>query len=232
MRDPPRDAAHPAATASRWLRGLGMNALFRPASGGAPKPMVLLLHGLPGSEHNFDLAQAIRRIGRNVLTLHLSRRLGIAGSFSLDHALADTEAAIAFPRLPETAARYRVDPQRLVVPGRSMDGFAAAWQGARDSALLAVKLLDALDIDADAQRLKRRRRRAGRVARRSRPCDRLDHRRKYRRQSAAPGRRMASPGAGPPPSPGDRCSPSRHATAWARPTPPSPIACGWCPARA
>ncbi|MFZ5746313.1 MAG: alpha/beta hydrolase family protein [Pseudomonadota bacterium] len=68
MRDPPRDAAHPAATASRWLRGLGMNALFRPASGGAPKPMVLLLHGLPGSEHNFDLAQAIRRIGRNVLT--------------------------------------------------------------------------------------------------------------------------------------------------------------------
>lgn len=154
--DPPRDAASPASNRALVVpsQGLGMNALFLLAAGDRPKPTVLLLHGLPGNERNFDLAQAIRRIGWNVLTFTYRGAWGSQGSFSLHHALADTEAAVAFLRLPETAARYRVDPQRIVVIGHSMGGFAAAWHAARDPGLLGVGLLDAWDMGADADRLR------------------------------------------------------------------------------
>lgn len=70
--DPPRDAAHPARNrqALNLSHGEGMNALFMLAAGAGPKPTMVLPHGLPGNEQNLDLAQAVRRAGWNVLTLH------------------------------------------------------------------------------------------------------------------------------------------------------------------
>lgn len=49
--DPVPDAAHPARNAQVLVpsQGAGMNALFFLASGEAPKPTVVLLHGLPGA---------------------------------------------------------------------------------------------------------------------------------------------------------------------------------------
>src|SRR4051794_29286866 len=70
--DNARDAKHPAATRQLLIPsgGVDMNALFFLAAGSGPKPTLLLLHGLPGNEQNLDLAQAIRRAGWNVLTMH------------------------------------------------------------------------------------------------------------------------------------------------------------------
>jgi predicted alpha/beta-fold hydrolase len=70
--DPARDAAHPARNRQVLIlsHGDGMNALFMLAAGAGPKPTMVLLHGLPGNEQNLDLAQAVRRAGWNVLTLH------------------------------------------------------------------------------------------------------------------------------------------------------------------
>ena len=56
---------------------------------------VVLLHGLPGNEQNLDLAQAIRRAGWNVLTLHYRGAWGSPGQFSLQHVLEDADAAVA-----------------------------------------------------------------------------------------------------------------------------------------
>jgi len=142
--DPPRDQAHPARNRQlvipsgpvrpelgRWAE---MNALFLLASGEGPKPTMLLLHGLPGNERNLDLAQAVRRAGWNVLTFTYRGAWGSEGTFSIQHAVDDTQAALGFLRLPQTAMDYGVDTSRIVVAGHSMGGYMAAHVGALDAA--------------------------------------------------------------------------------------------------
>src|SRR5579872_5306424 len=126
--DPARDAKHPAANRQVLIPsgGVGMNALFLLAAGDGPKPTLLLLHGLPGNEQNLDLAQAVRRAGWNVLTLHYRGSWGSPGTFSLQHVLEDAKAAEAFVNDPAVATKYGIDRRRIVLGGHSMGGFAAA----------------------------------------------------------------------------------------------------------
>ncbi len=143
--DPPRDATHPAANIQLLVpsHGVGMNAvMFRTAGAGA-KPTMLLLHGLPGNERNLDLAQAVRRAGWNVLTFTYRGAWGSPGQFSIENAIADTGAALAWLRAPEAAAKYGVDAKRLVIAGHSMGGLAAAMTAADDRGLAGLVLLDA-----------------------------------------------------------------------------------------
>lgn len=150
--DPPRDAANPAANLQLLVpsHGVGMNGLFFLASGAGSKPTMLLLHGLPGNERNLDLAQAVRRAGWNVLTFTYRGAWGSPGQFSIENAMADAKAALAWLRTPEAAAKFKVDPGRLVVAGHSMGGLAAALAAAEDQQLDGVVLLDAWDIGATA----------------------------------------------------------------------------------
>ena len=169
--DPPRDAAHPARNRQLVIpsgpirpelgRAAEMNALFFLASGAGPKPTMLLLHGLPGNERNLDLAQAVRRAGWNVLTFTYRGAWGSEGSFSIQHAIEDAGAALAFLRSPRAASDFAVDPKRIVIGGHSMGGYAAAHVAARDrsgprgsAALMGVVLLDAADFGRRAADLK------------------------------------------------------------------------------
>jgi hypothetical protein len=70
--DPAPDAKFPAGAAPVVIRSAGSAKLgqFFLASGEAPHPTMLLLHGTPGNEQGQDLAQAARRAGWNVLTMH------------------------------------------------------------------------------------------------------------------------------------------------------------------
>jgi pimeloyl-ACP methyl ester carboxylesterase len=161
LQDPPRDEAHPASNRQLVIpsgpvmpelgRPAEMNALFFLAAGEGPKPTMLLLHGLPGNERNLDLAQAVRRAGWNVLTITYRGAWGSEGRFSIENAVADAAAALAFLRTPGTAARYDIDPRRLVVAGHSMGGFAAAATAAADPNLAGLVMLDAWDIAATAR---------------------------------------------------------------------------------
>src|SRR5688500_1572269 len=106
--DPERDEAHPARNRQLLVpsHGVAMNALFLLAAGEGPKPTKLLLHGLPGNEQNLDLAQAVRRKGWNVLTLHYRGSWGSPGTFSIAGAIEDAEAAMALLRSDAAAAEY------------------------------------------------------------------------------------------------------------------------------
>ena len=91
MSDPPQDKAHPAGMTAFALptHGATINAVLYTAAGAGPHPTVLLLHGLPGNEQNLDLAQAARRAGFVVLTLHYRGAWGSPGAFSFTHAIED-----------------------------------------------------------------------------------------------------------------------------------------------
>jgi hypothetical protein len=80
--DPPMDRKFPPALAAITVpnHGVDMEAMFYLAAGAGPHGAVVLLNGLPGYEHNGDLAQSIRRAGWNVLLFHY--RWGTSGVFS------------------------------------------------------------------------------------------------------------------------------------------------------
>jgi uncharacterized protein len=146
--DPAPDAGHPPRSAQVLVPsgGVGMNALFYLAGGVGPHPTVVLLHGLPGNEQNLDLAQAIRRAGWNVLTLHYRGSWGSPGVFSIQHVMQDADAAVAYVRQPDVAAKFGIDTRRIVLGGHSMGGFATAAHARADPHLLGAFLLDAWNV--------------------------------------------------------------------------------------
>jgi pimeloyl-ACP methyl ester carboxylesterase len=146
--DPAPDPAHPPHSAQVLVpsHGLGMNALFYLAGGVGPHPTVVLLHGFPGNEQNLDLAQAIRRAGWNVLTLHYRGAWGSPGIFSIHNVLDDANAAVTFVRRPDIAKKFDIDTHRIVLGGHSMGGFASASHARTDEHLLGVFLIDAWNV--------------------------------------------------------------------------------------
>ena len=143
--DPAPDSLHPPSSHEVLIpsHGMGMNALFYLAGGAGPHPTMVLLHGFPGNEQNLDLAQAIRRAGWNVLTLHYRGSWGSPGSFSIAHVLEDTDATLEFVRRPDIAAKYGIDTRRIVLGGHSMGGFTTAAHARHDHGLQGVVLIDA-----------------------------------------------------------------------------------------
>jgi acetyl esterase/lipase len=150
--DPRLDKAHPPAMADARIdsHGSAMNAVLYTASGAGPHPAVVLFHGFPGNEQNLDLAQAIRRAGFTVLTLHYRGAWGSPGVFSFTHALEDADAALAWMRDPATVAKYSLDPRRIFVAGHSMGGMMAASAAAHDPKVAGLVMISAWDIGAQA----------------------------------------------------------------------------------
>lgn len=153
--DPTPDPANPPRSAQVLIpsHGVGINGLFYLAGGEGPHPTLVLLHGLPGNEQNLDLAQAIRRAGWNVLTLHYRGSWGSPGLFSIAHALEDTDAAVAFALRPDITEKFSIDARRIVLGGHSMGGFATAAHARADERLLGVILLDAWNVGATGDEL-------------------------------------------------------------------------------
>lgn len=129
--------------------GLGMNALLYLAGGPGLHPTMVLFHGFPGNEQNLDLAQAVRRAGWNVLTLHYRGSWGSPGVFSLAHVREDAKAAATFVESPANQAKYGIDPQRIVLAGHSMGGFAALSAAVGDPRIAGVVVLDGWNVGAD-----------------------------------------------------------------------------------
>ncbi len=148
--DPAPNPAFPAQMIAVAIPSEGalMNGVFYVPAGAGPHPALLLLHGFPGNEQNLDLAQAVRRAGWVVLTLHYRGSWGSAGAFSFSNAVADSAAAVAFMRTPEIARRARLAPDSIAVAGHSMGGFMAAVTAARDESLLGLGMISAWNIGA------------------------------------------------------------------------------------
>jgi pimeloyl-ACP methyl ester carboxylesterase len=145
--DPAPDAAFPAGISAFVIpvQDGAMNAVMYTAAGRGPHPTLLLLHGFPGNEQNLDLAQAARRAGWNVLTLHYRGSWGSPGTFSFTHAAEDAHSALAWLRQADIVGRYRIDARHIVLAGHSMGGFMAADAAADDEAVAGLFLIDAWD---------------------------------------------------------------------------------------
>jgi len=150
--DPPVDKAHPATMVYVQIPSHGalMNGALYTAAGAGPHPAVMLFHGFPGNEQNLDLAQAMRRAGYDVLTMHYRGAWGSPGSFSFTHALEDSDAAIAF--LKVNAAKFHIDTKRIFTVGHSMGGWMAASATAHDPDIAGAILISAADMGTSGAR--------------------------------------------------------------------------------
>jgi pimeloyl-ACP methyl ester carboxylesterase len=146
--DPAADKEFPPGLAILTIpsHGVEMDAFFYLAGGASPHGTVLLLHGLPGYEINGDLAQSIRRAGWNVLLFHYRGTWGTEGTFTQLSAIEDTTEVVHFLREPANAAKYRIDPRRLVVIGHSFGGFLAGYESSHDPGISAVAMISAVNM--------------------------------------------------------------------------------------
>lgn len=146
--DPAPDLKPSAAFVEMSVPSHGEKLLgvFYQAAGPGKHPTVILLHGFPGYEQNLDLGQAMRRAGWNVLALHYRGSWGVGGDFSLAHAIEDADEMVAFARSPESAQKYRIDSDRIVIVGHSLGGYMAAWAAAHDPAVLGTVMIGTWDI--------------------------------------------------------------------------------------
>jgi pimeloyl-ACP methyl ester carboxylesterase len=146
--DPPSNADPPASTPALTIDsdGVALLGVLHLPAGSGPHPVVVLLHGFPGNERNFDLAQALRRAGYAALVFHYRGSWGVGGAWSWGNVLADAARAVAAVRGQATAAAYRLDPGRLAVVGHSLGGFAALMTAAADPAVTAVAAVAAFDF--------------------------------------------------------------------------------------
>ncbi|RMG90295.1 MAG: alpha/beta fold hydrolase, partial [Chloroflexi bacterium] len=115
-----------------------INGTLYLAQGEGPHPAVILLHGFAGYERNFDIAQALRRGGYNVLVFHYRGSWGSGGVFCFKYVLEDTETAYHFMRSSEAQTAYRTDPERVALVGHSMGGWAALLTAAELQSVPAV----------------------------------------------------------------------------------------------
>jgi uncharacterized protein len=146
--DPPIDKKFPPELAVITIpsHGVDMDGTFYLAAGAGSHGTVLLLHGLPGYENNGDLAQSIRRAEWSVLLFHYRGTWGTSGAFSQSSAIEDVTEAVRFLRDPVNAAKYRIDPQSLVVIGHSFGAFLAGYVGAHDPDIRAVAMISAVNL--------------------------------------------------------------------------------------
>lgn len=101
-----------------------------------PAPLAVLLHGIPGSEKNHDLAHALRSAGWHTLVLHFSGSWGSGGTYQIAEQITDTRAALNFAFGP--AFPRAVDPARVALIGFSLGSRAALYAAHSDDRVTHV----------------------------------------------------------------------------------------------
>jgi uncharacterized protein len=146
--DPPADSAHPAGMAVLHIpsHGVLINGVLYSPAGGGTHPTLVIFHGLPGSEKNLDLAQAVRRAGWNAVTFNYRGSWGSPGDFRFAQNLEDADAVLAYLRAPTNAAKLGIDPKRIALAGHSMGGWVVAHTAAHDHALMGAILISMGDM--------------------------------------------------------------------------------------
>ena len=146
--DPPADATSPAAMAAVRISSgdAAMNAIVYTPAGKGPHPALVLFHGFPGNEQNLDLAQAARRAGFVVVTLHYRGSWGSPGRFSFANVTADGINAVDWLMAPAQLARYHIDQRQVSVAGHSMGGFVAMRTAAARPQVKSLLLIDVWNI--------------------------------------------------------------------------------------
>jgi pimeloyl-ACP methyl ester carboxylesterase len=122
------------------------------AKGNKLKETIILLHGLPGHEKNFDLAQNLRSRGKNVIIFNYRGSWGSQGTYSYSNCLEDIGFVLDYFSDSTISSKMLIDTSRFVLIGHSLGGGLALIFGANDNRIKKIITLSAFNI---GHRLKR-----------------------------------------------------------------------------
>ena len=111
--------------------GVSLHAYLYPGTGSEKKPILLWLHGNPGSKETGSTvwAEALNDLGIHVFKFNYRGLWGNGGDFSLGNALQDLSNAMALLTSDTFTERYAIDTSRIYVGGNSF-GSSVAMIGA------------------------------------------------------------------------------------------------------
>lgn len=135
--------------------GEELHGVLHQPGGEGPHPVVLLLHGFPGWERNFDVAHALSRAGFATLIFHYRGCWGMPGRWSWANALADTEVVLELLREGSVGGDSVLDASRIAVVGHSLGGFLALSSAATRPWVSAVCSIAGFDFGAVAAAIRR-----------------------------------------------------------------------------
>ena len=119
---PEVDTAFPPDAHALFIEDRLLGVVYM-ANGEGPHKTVVLLHGFPGNEKNFDVAQALRRGGYNVLVFHYSGSWGSRGKYAFSRNYEDLKAVRKIMDNDVFAAEHRIDRNAVYLAGHSVGGF-------------------------------------------------------------------------------------------------------------
>jgi len=140
--------------------GSMLHGVMYRAGGEGTHPLIILLHGIPGHERNFDLAHILWRAGYHVAVFHYRGSWGSAGDYRFAHVLADVEAVINHYKQDTIAQQHRIDTSRILLMGHSLGGWASLVGLMRGQVTIAIAIASAnvglmgamIEDDPDIQR--------------------------------------------------------------------------------
>lgn len=116
------------------------------ARGEKPKATMVLLHGMPGIEKNYDLALFLRTIGWNSLIFHYQGCWGSEGLFNIRSIPEDVNSAIN----ELTMGKYpKVDVEKIFLFGHSLGGWAAILVAVKDVRVKGVVAVAPITIPSE-----------------------------------------------------------------------------------
>jgi pimeloyl-ACP methyl ester carboxylesterase len=126
--------------------GNGLVGVLYTAASDEPRPVAVLLHGIPGSEKSVDIAYRLRDLGWHALIVHFAGTWGSAGNYDMTQQPADASAAIDF--LLNANEAWKVDSTQIAVIGSSLGARAALVTAHRDPRVSKVVTLGGIsDFD-------------------------------------------------------------------------------------
>jgi hypothetical protein len=119
------------------------------ASGKQPKETILLLHGLPGNDNQFDIAQSLRRTGRNVIHFNYRGSWGSQGEFLYSNCLEDVNEVINYFTSKKISEKLRINTKSLVLIGRSFGGGIALIQGSKNTHVKKIIAISSMNAGSE-----------------------------------------------------------------------------------
>ncbi|WP_438711212.1 alpha/beta hydrolase [Aquimarina muelleri] len=119
------------------------------ANGEKLKETIIMVHGLPGYDNQSDIAQSLRRTGRNVIYFNYRGSWGSQGEFLYSNSLEDVNEVIKYLTDVENSKRLRIDINALVILGRSYGGGIALIQGSENEKVKKIIAISSMNAGSE-----------------------------------------------------------------------------------